>query len=151
MPVRRALAAVLALPVFAAIYLAAGLRRGPATRIALAFGMGGLVLAAAVAVPAGTAGVPPATQAPLAASALGPAVETGRGLISPLIVDFDAPMDAASVAGAVSVEPPAEVRLSWSEDGRRLAVEPLDSWRPATIYTVTVGTAARVHHRIDRR
>jgi uncharacterized protein YkwD len=148
LPVRRALAAVLALPVFAAIYLAAALRRGPATRIALALGMGSLVLAAAVAVPAGTVGVPPATQAPLAASALGPAVETGRGLTSPLIVDFDAPMDAASVAGAVRVEPAAEVRLSWSEDGRRLAVEPLDSWRPATIYTVTVDTAA--HDRDGR-
>jgi len=148
LPVRRALAAVLALPVFAAIYLAAVLRRGPATRIALSLGIGGLVLAAAVAVPTGTVGVPAATQAPLAASALGPAVTTGRGLRAPLLVDFDAPMDAASVASAVSVEPAAEVRLSWSDDGRRLAVEPLGSWRPATLYTVTVGTAA---HDADGR
>lgn len=143
MPIRRALAAALALPVFAAIYFAFALRRGPATRIALSLGVGGLVLAAAVAVPAGTVGVPPATQAPLAASALGPAVATGRGLTSPLLVDFDAPMDAGSVANAVRVDPAAEVRLSWSEDGRRLAVEPQVSWRPSTFYTVTVGTAAR--------
>jgi len=143
LPVRRALAAVLALPVFAAIYLAVALRRGPATRIALALGIGGLVLVAAVAAPAGTVGVPVATQAPLAASALGPAVTTGRGLTSQLLVDFDAPMDAASVADAVHVDPVAEVRLGWSEDGRRLAVEPLGAWRPATFYTVTVGTAAR--------
>ena len=143
MPVRRALAAVLALPVFAAIYVAAALRRGPATRIALSLGVGGLVLAAAVAVPAGTVGVPAATQAPLAASALGPTVTTGRGLTSPLLVDFDAPMDAGSVASAVRVDPVTEVRLTWSGDGRRLAVEPLGSWRPATLYTVTVGTAAR--------
>ena len=143
MPVRRALAALLALPVFAAIYLAAALRRGPATRIALALGVGSLVLAAAVAVPAGTVGAPPATQAPLAASALGPAVTTGRELSAPFFVDFDAPMDAGSVAGAVRVDPAAEVRLSWSGDGTRVAVVPLDSWRPATLYTVTVGTAAR--------
>jgi uncharacterized protein YkwD len=143
LPVRRALAAVLALPVFAAIYLAVAFRRGPATRIALALGIGGLVLVAAVAAPAGTVGVPVATQAPLAASALGPAVTTGRGLSSQLLVDFDAPMDAASVADAVHVDPAAEVRLSWSGDGRRLAVEPLGTWRPTTFYTVTVGTAAR--------
>jgi uncharacterized protein YkwD len=143
LPVRRALAALLALPVFAAIYLAVALRRGPATRIALALGIGGLVLAAAVAVPAGTVGVPAATQAPLAASALGPAVTTGRGLTAALLVDFDAPMDAGSVASAVRVDPATEVRLSWSEDGQRLVVEPLGSWRPATLYTVTVGTTAR--------
>lgn len=143
MPVRRAVVAVLALPVFAAIYLSLALRRGPATRILLAVGVGSLVLVAAVAVPGGTVGVPAATQAPLAASALGPAVTTGRGLTSPLLVDFDAPMDAASVADAVEVDPTAEVRLSWSEDGRRLAVEPLGTWHPATLYTVTVGTAAR--------
>ena len=148
MPVRRALAALLALPVFAAIYLAVALRRGPATRIALALGVGALVLVAAVAAPSGTVGVPTATQAPLAASALGPAVTTGRGLTSPLLVDFDAPMDAASVADAVQVDPASEVRLSWSEDGRRLAVEPLGTWRPATLYTVTVGTAA--HDREGR-
>ena len=142
MPVRRAVVAVLALPVFAAIYLSLAFRRGPATRIALALGVGSLVLVAAVAVPRGAVGVPVATQAPLAASALGPAVTTGRGLTAPLLVDFDAPMDAASVADALEIEPSAEVRLSWSDDGQRLAVEPVGSWRPATLYTVTVGTAA---------
>jgi len=142
LPVRRAVVAVLALPVFAAIYLSLAFRRGPATRIALALGVGSLVLVAAVAVPRGAVGVPVATQAPLAASALGPAVTTGRGLTAPLLVDFDAPMDAASVADALEIEPSAEVRLSWSDDGQRLAVEPVGSWRPATLYTVTVGTAA---------
>jgi hypothetical protein len=143
LPVRRAVAAVLALPILATVYLPLALRRGPATRIALALGIGGLVMVAAVGVPAGTVGAPPATQAPLAASALGPAVASGRALTSALIVDFDAPMDAASVAGAVRVEPDAEVTLGWSDDGRRLSVKPVTVWRPATLYTVTVGTAAR--------
>ncbi len=58
LPVRRALAVALALPVFAAIYLSVALRRGPATRIALALGIGGLILVAAVAAPTGTVGVP---------------------------------------------------------------------------------------------
>ena len=52
-------------------------------------------------------------------------------------------MDPASVEGAVSVEPAADVTLSWSDDGRRLSVEPVTSWRPATLYTVTVGTGAQ--------
>ena len=143
MPVRRAVAAVLALPILATVYVPLALRRGPATRIALALGIGGLVMVAAVGVPAGTVGAPPATQAPLAASALGPAVASGRALTSALIVDFDAPMDAASVAGAVRVEPDAEVTLGWSDDGRRLSVKPVTVWRPATLYTVTVGTPAR--------
>lgn len=143
MPVRRALAAILALPVLAAIYLPLALRRGPATRIALSLGMGGIVLAAAVGVPAGTVGAPQTTPTPLTASALGPAVATSRTLSSAMIVDFAAPMDQASVADAVRVEPAAPVRLSWSEDGTRLSVEPAAVWKPATYYTVTVGTGAR--------
>jgi len=143
LPVRRALVALLAVPVLAAVYLSLVLRRGPATRIALSLGVGGMVVLAAVGVPSGTIGAPPATQAPLAASALGPVVATGRGLASALVVDFDSPMDAASVAAALDVEPAAEVRLNWSADGRRLSVEPVGRWRPTTLYTVTVGTAAR--------
>ena len=143
MPVRRALVAILAVPVLAAVYLSLVLRRGPATRIALTMGVGGIVLVAAVGIPSGTIGAPPATQAPLAASALGPVVATGRGLTSALVVEFDSAMDTASVAGAVGVDPEAEVRLGWSDDGRRLSVEPVGRWRPATLYTVTVGTTAR--------
>jgi uncharacterized protein YkwD len=143
LPVRRALAALLALPILAAVYLPLALRRGPATRMALTLGIGGLVLVGAAGIPAGTVGSPEATQAPVAASALGPAVTTGRGLTSALLVDFDAPMDAASVASSVRVEPTADVRLRWSDDGRRLSVEPVGAWRPATLYTVTVGASAR--------
>jgi hypothetical protein len=142
LPVRRALVAVLAVPVLATVYLSVALRRGPATRLVLALGVGGLVVAAAAGVPAGTIGAPSAAQTPLAASALGPAVSTGRSLTAALLVDFDAPMDAASVAAAVTVEPASQVRLAWSADGRRLAVEPANLWRPATLYTVTVGTGA---------
>ncbi len=143
MPVRRALAAVLALPVICAIYLSLALRRGAATRIGLTLGTGSLVAIAAIGIPAGTVGSPTATQAPLAASALGPVVAAGRGLTAAMIVDFAAPMDAASVAGATRVEPATDVRLGWSADGTRLMVEPVGSWRAATYYTITVGTAAR--------
>ncbi len=148
MPVRRALAAVLALPVLAAVYLSFAVRRGPATRIGLGLGLGGFVAIAAIGIPAGTVGSPGATQAPLAASALGPVVAAGRDLTAAMIIDFAAPMDAGSVAAATTVEPAAEVRLGWSEDATRLVVEPVGSWRPATYYTITVGTGA--HDREGR-
>lgn len=148
MPVRRAVAAVLALPVFATIYLAVVIRRGPAAWLPLGLGVAAVAVISAAALPAGIVGAPTATQAPLAASALGPTVATSRGLVSAMIVEFDAPMDAASVASAVTVEPAAKVRLGWSEDGTQLIVEPVAAWRPATYYTITVGTGA--HDRTDR-
>lgn len=148
MPVRRAVAAVLALPVFAAIYLAVVIRRGPAAWLPLGLGVAAVAVISAAALPAGIVGAPTATQAPLAASALGPAVATSRGLQAAMIVEFDAPMDAASVASAVRVEPAAKVRLGWSDDGTQLVVEPVGGWRPATYYTITVGTGA--HDRSDR-
>ena len=148
MPVRRAVAAVLALPVFATIYLAVVIRRGPAAWLPLGLGVAAVAVISAAALPAGIVGAPTATQAPLAASALGPAVATSRGLQAAMIVEFDAPMDAASVASAVRVEPAAKVRLGWSDDGTQLVVEPVGGWRPATYYTITVGTGA--HDRYDR-
>jgi uncharacterized protein YkwD len=148
LPVRRAVAAVLALPVLATIYLAVVIRRGPAAWLPLGLGVAAVAVISAAALPAGIVGAPTATQAPLAASALGPAVATSRGLQAAMIVEFDAPMDAASVASAVRVEPAAKVRLGWSDDGTQLVVEPVGVWRPATYYTITVGTGA--HDRSDR-
>lgn len=141
MPVRRALALVLAIPVLAVVYLSVAIRHGPG-RLALALGAGSLALVAAVAMPGGTIGVPTATQAPLAASALGPAVVTGRGLTTAMVVDFDASMDATSVASAVRVDPATDVTLGWSDDGMRLIVQPVGAWKPGTYYTVTVGAGA---------
>jgi uncharacterized protein YkwD len=142
LPVRRALAVLLALPVLASIYLTVVIRRGPAAWAAMALGVGAIVIVAAAALPAGTVGAPTAAQEPLAASKLGPAVVTGTGLQSAMIVEFGAPMDAASVATAVQVDPPARVKLGWSDDGTQLIVEPVGRWRPATYYTITVGAGA---------
>jgi uncharacterized protein YkwD len=143
LPVRRALAAVLALPVFAVVYLAILLRRGPAFWATIALAVGALGVAVVAGAPSGTIGAPTAKQAPLAATAWGPAVATDRALTAAMIVDFGAPMDAVSVARAVRVSPAADYRLRWSDDRTRLFVEPVGSWRPATYYTITVGTGAR--------
>jgi uncharacterized protein YkwD len=143
LPVRRALAVLLALPVLASIYLVALLRRGPAAWAGIALTVGGVGIVAAAGLPTGVIGAPTATQAPLAGSALGPAVVTGTGLQAAMIVEFDAPMDTASVEGAVRVDPASDVRLGWSDDGTQLIVEPVGTWRSATYYTITVGTAAQ--------
>jgi uncharacterized protein YkwD len=143
LPVRRALAVLLALPVLASIYFVLFLRRGPAAWVGIALAVGAVAVVAAAGLPAGAIGAPTAKQAPLAASALGPAVVTGTGLQAAMIVEFGAPMDAVSAEGAVRVDPPSDVRLGWSEDGTQLIVEPVAGWRPATYYTITVGTAAR--------
>jgi hypothetical protein len=52
-------------------------------------------------------------------------------------------MDASAVAGAFDIEPQANINLRWSDDGRQLAVLPVGTWQPATLYTVTIGTTAR--------
>ena len=111
MPVRRALAAVLALPVLAAVYLSLALRRGPATRIALALGVGGMVVVAAVGVPSGhDRRSRRRRRRPLAASALGPAVATGRGLAVGAASSTSTPRwTPPRWPAAVRVEPAAEV------------------------------------------
>ncbi len=143
MPVRRALAVLLALPVLASIYVSVVLHRGPRAWAAMLVGVVGIAVVAAAALPAGTIGAPTATQAPLSASAVGPAVVTGTGLQAAMIVEFDAPMDPATVATAVGVEPRTDVKLGWSDDGTQLLVEPVGSWQPATYYTITVNAGAR--------
>ena len=51
-------------------------------------------------------------------------------------------MDAKSVASALTVSPAADVALSWNAAGTSLTVTPKSGWKPATYYTVTIGTAA---------
>ena len=57
--------------------------------------------------------------------------------------DFSRPMDEASVAAALTVDPYAALDLSWSADGRHLTVSPQGSWSPSQIYVVRIGTTAR--------
>lgn len=57
-----------------------------------------------------------------------------------LEIEFDRLMDTAAVEAAITVDPPASVRATWSGPIVRLAFEPaLD---PGTTYEVRIGTAA---------
>ena len=70
-------------------------------------------------------------------------VRTGHGLGSPFVVEFSAPMDAATVAAALRIEPDAAVSLSWDPSVSVLTIAPVDHWQPDTLYSVTVDAHAR--------
>ena len=138
-------ALVLGIPVLIMVYLASLLRRGGKARIGAglaAVAVVGLVVVASLP-PAPTAAIPASGKpAPVAASLM-ESVRTGHGLGSPFVVEFSAPMDAATVAAALRIEPDAAVSLSWDPSVTVLTITPVDHWQPDTLYSVTVDALAR--------
>ncbi len=137
-------ATLLALPVLAAVYLAAAARPIGRKRALGLVGVAGLVAVALLVGtrPAPSVAVPPSPTRPIAAQLLD-AIVTGHGLKAPFTIGFDTPMDAASVARALRIAPAAEASLSWDAKGATLTITPTRGWAPDTLYAITVGTAAR--------
>lgn len=141
---RKAIAAIAGLPVLGALYLAPLARRPATLRAALAVVTVALLSAAA----AGTATAPvsghvtPSVDPAASVRMAGPLVTDFRVHRS-ITFDFSKPMDEASVAAALTVDPYAQLDLSWSADGRHLTVSPQGSWAPSQIYALRVGTTAR--------
>lgn len=141
---RKVAAAVLAAPVLAAIYAPVVFRRRVAVRVGLTLAFGCLVLVTALgAFPRGTAAMPASTPAPVPQARFGPLVSAGLALNRPVTVDFNAPMDRASVTAALTVAPATKVQLAWEAGGARLVVQPAGAWLADTYYTVTIGATAR--------
>jgi len=141
---RKIAAAILAVPVFVALYLPVMRRRSVAIRAALAAGIGLLVLAAAVGtLPRAASALPPATAGPVAAERFGPNVESRQALDGAVTFEFAAPMDEASVAAALTVDPQTPLNLSWLDGDRRLLVTSRSAWAPETYYTLTIASSAR--------
>lgn len=157
---RKALAAVLAVPVLASVYLAPLARRSAFFRPALVMAVGGLLTIGSYGgSPARVESTP--TRPLVITSAMLPAVATreqrpavaptavasksvaDHGLRRPVRVDFSVTMDRATVEAALSVLPHARVRLAWTSDAKSLQVAPAVAWQPATRYTVTIGAGAR--------
>jgi hypothetical protein len=140
---RKLAALALALPVLALVYLAVMGRAGVA-RLGAAIAAAAIVALVAVAAvpPAPSNAVPAATPAPVDARVID-ALTTGHGLREPFSVEFDAPMDPASVAATLRLVPDAAVRFTWDETGRELTIAPLDAWAPDTLYVLTVAATAR--------
>ena len=140
----QATVALLAVPVLAAIYVGALLRRSILARTGLALG---LVLILGIGVigagrPATTTATPVSPILPLAQAAFSTTFSTDRGLAEPVTIKFSTPMDATSVAAAVSVEPATAVDLAWDTTGIELTVTPRTRWAAGTFHTVTVQAGA---------
>jgi len=141
---RRIVAAILAIPVLAVLYLPVLRRRGIAIRAGLAAGAGLLIVVAAVgALPRPASALPPVVAGPIAAERFGPNVQSRETLDGAVAFDFATPMDQASVAAELSVDPVTPVTLAWLDTGRKLLVSPRVGWSPETYYTITIGPAAR--------
>lgn len=135
----------LGLPVIGLVYARAALRRSVALRIALAVVVGGVLGGAAIAFVGTdpTVAGPPLSIAPVAPAAFTTTLRTSVGLHDPITIRFDRPMDPASVAAAVAVDPTAAVRLDLADDDRSLLVSPTHRWDAATFYSISVGASAR--------
>lgn len=138
-------AALLAVPVIVLVYLSALLRRSVAARLGLALGVGALLGVAmiGIVVPPVSTARPPGTFAPVAAVRFGTDLRVNQPPYGPITLDFATPMDQASVAAALTIDPPTQVSLAWNAERTRLVVTPSSGWRPATYYTVTVAATAR--------
>ena len=141
---RKVLAAVLAVPVAGFLYLATLAHRTLAGRVLVAVGTGAALGVAVVAlVPARpTTAIPPSIVRPLPAVAFDSTLTTGVALRAPVVIHFATPMDAASVAAALRVDPVTAVSLTWDPAGRALAVQPVERWAPGVLHAVTVDAGA---------
>jgi hypothetical protein len=143
---RTTIATLLAVPVLASIYLGPLARRAAFVRPVLVVAVGALLTFAtygATPAPAPLVANPGATPSPRAVARIGAAVVTGHGLAEGLGFDFTQPMNPATVERALTVAPVSKIQLAWSTDGRNLNVRPAASWRPATAYTLRIGSEAR--------
>lgn len=144
---RRLAAAALAVPILLAVYATTLLRRSVAARVGLALGGGALLglglLAAISSAPATVTARPETTPTPLPEAVFTTRVQLGMATDAAITVAFSRPMDPASVAAAIDVVPEARLALSWNATYSELTVRPAAAWRPATYYTLTVGSGAR--------
>lgn len=142
---RKVAAAFLAAPVLGVVYASYLVRRSRVAQVGI-----GLALSVAlglvgygVASPADSTARLPTPIVPVASARFTTVLKTDQSPQGPVTLDFSTPMDAASVAAALRVEPPAPVDLTWSADRTRLVISPSSAWTPGSLYTVTVDAAAR--------
>ncbi len=141
---RQAAVALLAVPVLLAARVSAPLRRWTLARVSLALGLS-LVLGVGVlgaGQPATAIATHPNAIGPLSQSAFATTFSTNRDLSEAVTIGFATPMDRASVAAALKVQPAKAVDLSWDSTGTILTVSPRGRWAVATFNTVTVQASA---------
>jgi uncharacterized protein YkwD len=151
---RKVAVAIVAIPVLVSLYLAIAGRRSRAIPIALSLVVTALVVVvgAGLLTPGPTTARPPSAIGPLAPDTFTTTLETNRGLDQAVELRFAQPMNDASVAAALSIQPAAAVTSQWDATGQVLTISPIGSWQPGTYYTVTVAASAldRVGRAVGR-
>ena len=144
MYLRRLAAAALAVPVLVGFYAPFLSRRRVAMPLAACFMILALVAVgiASLAQPAATVGTPPTPTSPLTSSKFTATVGVNHAPREGVVVQFTAPMDQASVAAALQIDPPATVEAQWNDTSTQLVLVPTTGSTPGTYYTVTVGAGA---------
>lgn len=141
---RKAATAVLAVPILAAIYAGALLRRSLVSRIVLALGLsaivGGGIIGAGL--PSVTTATKPTPIVPLTRAEFRTVVATGASVVEPVAIHFTTPMNRGSVAAAVTVDPPTPVELAWDAAGQTVTISPDSAWAPGVFHTVSVQAGA---------
>ena len=142
---RNAAIALLAVPILAAVYIGALLHRSVVSRLAVALGLS-VVLGVGV-IGAGTSNLtiatPPAPPiVPLTRAEFQTVVGTNTSVRQPVAIEFTTPMNPASVAAAVIVDPPTPVELTWNASHDRLTIEPATTWAPGAFHNVSVQAGA---------
>jgi uncharacterized protein YkwD len=143
---RNAAIALLAVPMLAAIYLGALLHRSILSRLAVALGLtailAGGVIGAGLPSPPVTTANPPTPIVPLTRAAFRTVVTTNAPVTAAQTIEFTTPMNAKSVASAVTVEPSTPVDLRWDAAGDTLTITPRSTWAPGTFHTISVQAGA---------
>ena len=146
---RNAAIALLAVPILAAIYAGALLRRSLLSRLALAVGLsailGGGIIGAGL--PSVTKATPTTPIVPLTRAEFRTVVATGASVVEPVAIHFTTPMNPGSVAAAVKVDPPTPVELAWDAAGQTVTIAPTSAWAPG-VYPHRLGPGGRA--RRDR-
>jgi uncharacterized protein YkwD len=137
-------ALLLAAPVVLGGFVASMARRGPVVHATglLSIAATAAILVAVGFTPASGIARPASQPAPVSAELFLP-VGTSHDPASPFRVEFDQPMDRASVAAAVRVEPAAPFSLDWDAAGRVATLVPAPAWQPDTLYRIQVAATAR--------
>ena len=142
---RKFAAAALALPAFAFVYVTTFVRRSAIAQFAaVAMAVVLVVTGLLVGLPIKDAsGTQPGTIPPLTPAGVADTIDTTQPLDAPFQIEFNKPMNPASVAAALTVQPNVtSFKLTWDGTGRILSLVPDPHWEAYTTYHVAVSGAA---------
>ena len=139
---RETIADVISVPVRALASLGALIRRSAIAQIAAVAAVAVVVVGlVVVALPANSVHHA-AKFDPTAPSALATDLAGEYPLDKPVTIPFNKPMDAASVAASLSVNPASPFAMAWDEAGEILSLSPQRFWAPSATYTIEIGADA---------